>query len=124
MFKSKAQKIYELIKQDRAELRSVVLNFKALDEKETLYYRPLTSEQKRDARYLATRKKVLKKIDGETVEEEEYIDMYLFGSAIVYIQALDKEGVRIFNSITDVEKIFKNMSDEHIELLTVSMMKG
>jgi len=122
MLRNKANRIYDLINQDRAELRSVKIKFRALDEEEVLYYRPLTSNQKRDARYLATRKKQLKSIDSETVQEEEYIDMYLFSCSIIYLQSLDEDGLRVFENITDVEKIFKNMSDKHIETLVIAMM--
>ena len=122
MLRTKANRIYDLINQDRAELRSVKIKFRALDEEEVLYYRPLTSNQKRDARYLATRKKQLKSIDSETVQEEEYIDMYLFSCSIIYLQSLDEDGLRVFENITDVEKIFKNMSDKHIETLVIAMM--
>ena len=102
-----SKKIFEILDRDRADLRRVEIKL----PKETieLYFKPFTSTQHRDCIARATKTKEIKEINSDTIREEKYICEYTYISAIIYYQALDKDGNRIFNSLLDIDRIRDKM---------------
>lgn len=97
---------YKLLDQYNQPLRKVTLKLDT--ESIDLCYRPFTTDKHRDCQHRSIIEETITEINGDKTIKKR-LDEYKYMANIVFMQSLDSDGNRIFNNITDTDKLIKKM---------------
>lgn len=101
-----SQNFYKILDDYNANLKKVTLKFE--DEIIDIYFRAFTTDKHRDCQHRAIVDDTVTDASGNTKTNKK-LDEFKYMANIVALQSLNEDGERIFNNITDADKLIKKL---------------